>query len=132
MNKIKLFDIKTHFSTRNNIVCIGKSIHNEHFLLVITISSKEFPKSDDTEDETCAIIKHKNKYYKIEVTLFPKSYIRNYKRSLYNTFKLCYKKIYDAYINNEYIINDSEFHYMKYNIPCNVWLISVGYIVGVI
>jgi hypothetical protein len=140
MNIKELFNVESHFITNNNIVCIGKTIHNDFFLLVISISDKSFPKKlYDSQDESYCITKYKDKYYKIEVTLFP--YRIDYRvsddermRYVFNTLK-SYKKIYKAYKKNDYTIkttDDLQFDYRSYNIPRNVWLISTGYIVGII
>lgn len=136
MNNTKLINIESHFSTPNNIVCIGESINYDYFLLVITIRDKAFPRRVyDAQDESVAITKYRNKHYKIEVTLFPKKFVQDYKRSVYNTLKHCYKKVYNVHKKNEHIIkitDDNEFDYTVYNIPRNVWLISIGYIVGTV
>jgi len=54
---------------------------------------------------------------------------------VFNTLKSSYKKIYSAYKNNKYIVNntdDLQFNYRSYDIPRNVWLICTGYIVGIV
>jgi hypothetical protein len=130
-----LIDINIHFSTSENVVCIGKSIHNEYFLLVITISNKLFTKKDfDSQNEGKLIIKLDNKYYKIEVTLFTNKISDDkYLFNIFLCFKNSYNNIYQLYKQNKYSIiltKEDKFNYQLYNIPNNIWLASIGYIVG--
>lgn len=137
MNKKELFNIKIHFSTPDHIVCIGKSIHNDYFLLVITVSNKPFPIKDfNNQNEIYCITKYKEKYYKIEVSIFRKIFPKN--KILFDCFLLFknkYDYIFEAYKENKYNIRstiNNKFSYDLYAIPKNVWLICSGYILGII
>jgi hypothetical protein len=141
MNKIKILKIESHFATSKNVVCIGKTINDDMFLLVIFISKKQFPQEEyDSQDETFCITKYEDMHYKIEVSLFPKRVyypITEYqrKKQVFYTLTTCYENIYKLYKKNRYIIKTSDnynFDYKLYDIPRNVWLISTGYVIGVV
>lgn len=133
-NEKELFSVETHFSTSDNkyIVCTGKTLHSNSFLLVITIKDKPFPRKwYNTQSEAHAITKYRDQHYKIEVILFRE----DNQAGILHLQKYFYKEIYKKYIDGNIVIktNDAlEFHYKSYNIPCNVWLISTGYIVGIV
>jgi hypothetical protein len=137
MTKKELITIEMHFSTPDNVICIGKSIHNDYFLLVITISNKQFTKKDiEGQNESYCIMYYNNKYYKIEVSLYPNLF--SDKKRLFHIFmtlKNVYKNIYKLYKNNKYNIktnSQTNFDYRLYNLPINIWLASIGYIVGIL